>query len=113
MIALYMHRKYPSTILIVTHTKDFASYSQIHSIDKADHDGKKPDIMIGTESKEKDVYFFYVEIKRPNTSSRYQVEDDSVKLMKEMKGSIDSQLRLGIKNPSSLGILVEGTFQFL
>lgn len=64
--------------------------------------------MIGTEFKKKDYYFFFVEIKRPSTQSKYQAEDDYVKLLKEMKGSIDNQLLLGIENPSSLGLLVEG-----
>ncbi|KAL9559132.1 hypothetical protein PS6_000936 [Mucor atramentarius] len=81
-----------------------------NSIDKADKYKKKPDIMIGTEFKKKDYYFFFVEIKRPSTQSKYQAEDDYVKLLKEMKGSIDNQLLLGIENPSSLGLLVEGAF---
>ncbi|KAL7313116.1 hypothetical protein PS15m_006900 [Mucor circinelloides] len=88
---------------------DKSSDSIIYAIiDKADKYKKKPDIMIGTEFKKKDYYFFFVEIKRPSTQSKYQAEDDYVKLLKEMKGSIDNQLLLGIENPSSLGLLVEG-----
>lgn len=77
-------------------------------IDNPDHDNKKPDIMIGTEHKREDLYFFYVEIKRPAVHSRHQIEDDYVKLLKEMKDSIDGQLKVGIENSSSLRLLVEG-----
>lgn len=81
----------------------------LNRADKPDHDKKKPDIMIGTELKKKNHYFFYVEIKRRSINSKCQVENSSVKLMKEMKDSIVSQLRLGVNNPSSLGLLVKGT----
>ncbi|EPB90256.1 hypothetical protein HMPREF1544_02942 [Mucor circinelloides 1006PhL] len=88
---------------------DKSSDSIIYAIiDKADKYKKKPDIMIGAEFKKKNYHFFFVEIKRPSTQSKYQAEDDYVKLLKEMKGSIDNQLLLGIENPSSLGLLVEG-----
>ncbi|CAO3656036.1 unnamed protein product [Mucor fragilis] len=66
----------------------------------------KPDFMIGTKTK-KEVYFFFVEVKRPDTASKYQPEDDYAKLMKHMKGSIDKQLRLGVETPLSLGLLVK------
>ncbi|KAI7899592.1 uncharacterized protein BX663DRAFT_576921 [Cokeromyces recurvatus] len=77
-------------------------------IDKPNKDGKKPDFMIGTKVKSKELYFFFVEVKRPETTSKYQPEDDYAKLMKQMKGSVDEQLCLGVQNPSSLGLLVEG-----
>lgn len=77
-------------------------------IEKPKNDKKKPDIMIGAEQKKKSHYFFFVEIKKPSIYSNHQIEDSSIKLMREMKGSIDNQLKLGIKNPSSLGLLVEG-----
>lgn len=48
--------------------------------------------------------------KRPDTSSKYQAEDDFTKLMKMMKDSVDEQLYLGIDNPTSLGLLVEGMY---
>ncbi|KAI9254796.1 hypothetical protein BY458DRAFT_520644 [Sporodiniella umbellata] len=67
-----------------------------------------PDFMIGTKVKSKDLYFFFVEVKRPKVMSRYQPEDDYTKLMKQMKGSVDDQLCLGVENPLSLGLLVEG-----
>ncbi|KAG2211172.1 hypothetical protein INT47_006291 [Mucor saturninus] len=47
-------------------------------------------------------------VKRPETTSRYQPETDYAKLMKQLKGSVDEQLYLGVQNPSSLGLLVEG-----
>ncbi|KAI9243223.1 hypothetical protein BY458DRAFT_591636 [Sporodiniella umbellata] len=76
-------------------------------IDKPNKNGKRPDFMIGTKVKSKDLYFFFVEVKRPKVMSRYQPEDDYTKLMKQMKGSVDDQLCLGVENPLSLGLLVE------
>ncbi|KAI8331652.1 hypothetical protein BD560DRAFT_341431, partial [Blakeslea trispora] len=76
--------------------------------DKPTGDGKKPDLMIGTEIKKRKLYFFFVEVKRPNINSKHQPEDDFVKLMKLMKGSIDAQLYSGVEIPTSLGLLVEG-----
>lgn len=64
--------------------------------------------MIGTKVKGKVLYFFFVKVKRPKTSSKYQPEDDYAKIMKLMKESLDEQLCLGVRNPSSLGLLVEG-----
>ncbi|KAG0782212.1 hypothetical protein G6F17_011432 [Rhizopus arrhizus] len=76
--------------------------------DKPEKKRKKPDFMFGTKIKKREVYFFFVEVKRPEITSKYQPEDDYTKLMKQMKGSVDDQLRLGSKNPTSLGLLVEG-----
>ncbi|KAI8638381.1 hypothetical protein BD408DRAFT_477679 [Parasitella parasitica] len=58
----------------------------------------KPDFMIGAKAK----------MKRPGATSKYQPEDDFTKLMKQMKGSVDDQLCLGAKIPTSLGLLIEG-----
>ncbi|KAG0820448.1 hypothetical protein G6F16_012642 [Rhizopus arrhizus] len=77
-------------------------------MDKPEKNGKKPDFMFGTKIKKREVYFFFVEVKRPEITSKYQPEDDYTKLMKQMKGSVDDQLCLGSKNPTSLGLLVEG-----
>ncbi|OBZ82105.1 hypothetical protein A0J61_09845, partial [Choanephora cucurbitarum] len=77
-------------------------------MDKPTGDGKKPDFMIGMEVKKHKVYFFFVEVKRPDTSSKYQPEDDFVKLMKLMKASVDEQLNFGVETPTSLGLLIEG-----
>ncbi|KAG1041008.1 hypothetical protein G6F43_012186 [Rhizopus delemar] len=77
-------------------------------IDKSTESGRKPDFMIGTKAKKNEMYFFFIEVKRPETSSKYQPEDDFVKLMKLLKRSVDDQLYLGVKTPTSLGLLVEG-----
>ncbi|KAI8063357.1 uncharacterized protein B0P05DRAFT_623423 [Gilbertella persicaria] len=77
-------------------------------IDKPNENGKKPGFMIGTKVKGKERYFFFVEVKRPDTVSKCQPESDFVKLMKHMKNSADQQLCLGVTNPLSLGLLVEG-----
>ncbi|KAL9541120.1 hypothetical protein MBANPS3_009295 [Mucor bainieri] len=64
--------------------------------------------MIGALLKSKEVPFFFVEVKRPAATSKYQPEDDATKLMKLLKSSIDQQLHLGVEDPVSLGVLVEG-----
>ncbi|EIE87284.1 hypothetical protein RO3G_11995 [Rhizopus delemar RA 99-880] len=46
-------------------------------------------------------------IKRPGQPSKYQTESDYVKLMKEMKESVEGQIDLGFDNPVSFGLLVE------
>lgn len=69
---------------------------------------KKPDFMLGYKDRKRAVYFFYVELKRPDKVSKYQAEDDYTKLMKHMKNSIDNQVKLGIKTPVALGLLSEG-----
>ncbi|KAG1369271.1 hypothetical protein G6F61_012473 [Rhizopus arrhizus] len=71
-------------------------------------DGRKPDIAFGISYKGKGRFFFFVEVKRPGQSSIYQDEDDYVKLLKQMKTSVDAQIDLGVRNPTSLGLLVEG-----
>jgi hypothetical protein len=52
-------------------------------------------------------------VKRPEQSSIYQDEDDYVKLLKQMKTSVDAQIDLGVRNPTSLGLLVEGILIFV
>ncbi|KAI9487052.1 MAG: hypothetical protein EXX96DRAFT_472774 [Benjaminiella poitrasii] len=47
-------------------------------------------------------------LKRPNRFSKYQVEDDLCKLLKQMKDSIDTQAKIGIENPTAMGLLCEG-----
>ncbi|EIE91093.1 hypothetical protein RO3G_15804 [Rhizopus delemar RA 99-880] len=44
----------------------------------------------------------------PNKFSKYQVEDDFVKLCKHMKYSIDNQAAIGIEAPVALGLWCEG-----
>ncbi|RCH99849.1 hypothetical protein CU097_015641, partial [Rhizopus azygosporus] len=70
--------------------------------------GKKPDFMLGFSKKRQDVYCFFVEVKRPNMKSNYQEEGDMTKLLKQLKASIDKQLLLGLRDPTSLGLLMEG-----
>ncbi|KAI8985053.1 hypothetical protein BDB01DRAFT_721676, partial [Pilobolus umbonatus] len=47
-------------------------------------------------------------LKRPGQISIYQQESEYVKIMKEMKGSIDEQIDFGVDKPTSFGLLVEG-----
>jgi hypothetical protein len=76
-------------------------------------DGRKPDIAFGISYKGKGRFFFFVEVKRPGQSSIYQDEDDYVKLLKQMKTSVDAQIDLRVRNPTSLGLLVEGILIFV
>jgi hypothetical protein len=82
----------------------------INRIDKLDINNKKPDFMLGAKNNNKEFFFFFVEVKRPKIKSKYQDEEDFTKLLKQLKTSIDKQLYLGIENPASLGLLVEGMF---
>ncbi|KAI8377244.1 hypothetical protein BD560DRAFT_325883, partial [Blakeslea trispora] len=68
--------------------------------------GLKPNFAIGVKNKKK--HFFFVEVKCPNTQSKLQPEDNMVKLIKQMKSSIDDQLYAGIDDCMSFGLLVEG-----
>lgn len=52
-------------------------------------------------------------MKRPGQVSLYQDEDDYVKLLKQMKTSVDAQIDFGVRNPTSLGLLVEGILIFV
>lgn len=52
-------------------------------------------------------------MKRPGQISIYQDEDDYVKLLKQMKTSVDAQIDLEVRNPTSLGLLVEGILIFV
>ncbi|KAG2237313.1 hypothetical protein INT48_009046, partial [Thamnidium elegans] len=88
--------------------KDASEDTIYTMIDKPESNNMKPDFMIGAKVRTKEVYFFFIEVKRPEATSKYQPEDDYTKLMKEMKCSVDTQLRLGVLNPTSLGVLVEG-----
>ncbi|CAO3658156.1 unnamed protein product [Rhizopus stolonifer] len=85
---------------------DTVIYSIIDGFDEKKK--KKPDFMLGIEDRKREVYYFYIEVKRPNIKSIYQEEKDFVKLLKQMKASIDSQVKLGMKSPKSLGLLCEG-----
>ncbi|KAI8090085.1 uncharacterized protein B0P05DRAFT_584314 [Gilbertella persicaria] len=82
--------------------------SFIYSTTDGSHYGIKPDFMIGVAQRKNPLYFFFVEVKRPAETSCYQEESDFVKLLKEMKHSINDQLVLGFNDPISYGLLVEG-----
>ncbi|KAG1058814.1 hypothetical protein G6F41_013764 [Rhizopus arrhizus] len=65
---------------------------------------KKADFMLGYKDRKREVFLFYVELKRHDKASKYQVEDDFVKLCKHMKYSIDNQAAIGIEAPVALGL---------
>lgn len=64
--------------------------------------------MLGLKCRKHEVYYFYVEVKRPFQESKYQPESDFTKLMKLMKSSINAQLHYGFSEPFSLGLFCEG-----
>ncbi|KAG1173167.1 hypothetical protein G6F70_005919 [Rhizopus microsporus] len=84
--------------------------TMMNMIDKPDDSGKKPDFMIGSRPKKKEFYFFFVEIKRSDITSKHRAEDEFTKILKQMKDSADKALCLGVKGPVSLGLLVEDIF---
>lgn len=57
---------------------------------------KKADFMMGFKDRKREVFLFFVELKRPGKVSKYQVEDDFVKLIKHMKNSICKKLVLSV-----------------
>lgn len=67
--------------------------------------------MLGLKDRKREVYSFYIEVKRPTQESKYQPEDNFTKLLKTVKSSYDRQLVLGIKDPVALGLLCEGKYQ--
>lgn len=91
--------------ILINQNFEHSIYSMI---DGYDIDGKKPDFMFGLKNKHNEIYFFFVEVKRPLQESKYQAESDFVKLMKQMKSSLDFQYQMGLRDPFSLGLLCEG-----
>lgn len=76
--------------------------------------GNMPDWKLGyMKHRNKSLFTFFVELKRPGHTSKYQPEDDYVKLMKMMKDSLDKQIDLGLDCPFSFGLLVEGMYYIL
>lgn len=73
----------------------------------------KPDFVLGIETRKTVVLSFFVEVKKEKAESKYQVESDFVKLMKQMKTSIDKQLQMGVQSPVSFGLLCEGLYVWL
>ncbi|RCI06630.1 hypothetical protein CU098_012877 [Rhizopus stolonifer] len=89
---------------------DGADEDTVFSVFDVAEEGRscKPDFQLGLKNRKREVYFFFVEVKRPDKQSKYQEEDDFVKLLKQLKTSLDRQLLLGMKNPISFGLLCEG-----
>ncbi|KAL9540708.1 hypothetical protein MBANPS3_009530 [Mucor bainieri] len=48
------------------------------------------------------------EVKRPDVTSKYQAESEHVKLLKQLKQSIDFQVYLNVPSPVAYGFLCEG-----
>lgn len=69
--------------------------------------------MLGFKNRKREVYVFFVELERPDKLSKYQVEDNHCKLMKHLKSSIDAQVKIGIENSTSIGLLCEDINTFL
>lgn len=83
-------------------------------MDGVEESGAIPDLKIGYMKNGKtSLYAFFVEVKRPGQSSRYQAEDDYVKLLKQMKDSVNKQIDFGFTSPFSFGLLVEGISRIL
>lgn len=83
----------------------------INRIDGVEGNGKRPDFMLGIKSRKRVIFFFFVEVKRPDTTSNYQEESDYVKLLKQLKNSTDEQLKINMKTPVAYGLLCEGKLQ--
>ncbi|ORE03641.1 hypothetical protein BCV72DRAFT_212825 [Rhizopus microsporus var. microsporus] len=66
--------------------------------------GKKSNLFLGLQTKGKNTYFFFIEVKRPYTTSKYK-EEDFAKLLKQIRSSLDRQLFLGIGGHMSFGML--------
>ncbi|KAF1800432.1 hypothetical protein V8B55DRAFT_1566726 [Mucor lusitanicus] len=72
-----------------------------------------PDVLIGFKHQKKLINCLVLEVKRPTATSKYQAENDHVELLKQMKTSIDFQVKLFIKSPVSFGVLCQGFECFL
>ncbi|OBZ80534.1 hypothetical protein A0J61_11417, partial [Choanephora cucurbitarum] len=70
--------------------------------------GVKPDFALSTKTRKRNIFLFFIEVKRNEIDSKYQAESDFVKLMKQMKFAVDQQLKIGVKSPISFGLLCEG-----
>ena len=83
----------------------------INRIDGVEGNKKKPDFMLGIKNRKRTMFFFFVEVKRPDITSNHQEENDYVKLLKQLKSSIDEQLKIKVKAPAAYGLLCEGKIQ--
>jgi hypothetical protein len=69
----------------------------------------KPDFLVRLSiSKTKQIDFFIVEIKKPSGNVYNQYESDFIKVHREMKQMVDAQIELGVDDPVSYSLLVEG-----
>ncbi|CEI89074.1 hypothetical protein RMCBS344292_03446 [Rhizopus microsporus] len=71
-------------------------------------ESEKLDLMLGITDRKRELYFFYVELKRPERQSIYQKEDDFCKLLKQIKVPVDKQVKLKLASPASCGLFCEG-----
>jgi hypothetical protein len=70
----------------------------------------KPDLLVTLKLKyNSSIEFFVCEIKKPGCAGN-KYESGFVKLQREMKVIIDSQIDLGVDDPAYYGILMEGYF---
>jgi hypothetical protein len=83
----------------------------INRIDGVKGNKKKPDFMLGIKSRKRTIFFFFIEVKRPDITSNHQEENDYVKLIKQLKSSIDEQLKIKMKTPVAYGLLCESKIQ--
>ncbi|KAG1462476.1 hypothetical protein G6F46_001392 [Rhizopus delemar] len=94
--------------ILLKNTDNSIVYSMIDGSEKKQ--AKKPDFIFEIQDRKRELYYFYIEMKRPGSKSVYQEEDDFTKLLKHLKKSIDDQAMLGMKTPESFGLLCEGKY---
>lgn len=83
----------------------------IPRFDAVDEKSKtKPDVIIGFKYKKNHINCLLFEVKRPTATSKYQAENAHVKLLKQMKTSIDFQVKIRINSPASFGVLCRGSY---
>lgn len=69
----------------------------------------KPDLLVKLKiGKSAQIDFFTAEIKKPGANYSNQLESDFVKIHREMKLMIDKQIEIGIDDPVTYSVLVEG-----
>lgn len=84
-------------------------------MDGFEESGNVPDWKLGyMKHNSKSLFSFFVEVKRSGQTSKYQTEDGYVKLMKEMKDSLDKQIVLRFDSPPFFfSLLVEDMYYML
>lgn len=71
---------------------------------------KKPDLKIGFKDRKRLIDPIFFEVKRPQIESKYQEENDYIKLLKQLKASVDYQVQLNIESPVALGVYCAGNY---